>query len=162
MTNERLDIVVREPLETRHPRTPDRSAAVLDEIEKIAIRLPAHAGAIGEVAGPDEKQRRAPGSSSVRAVTGRAERDEQPLAAPRADVRLRRLEEPRHRGGKEPDRNERDAEHDDRSARHAGNIGVEPGTGKDRGSICASKRPAKCRVLDTGTSNNVLTGRRSP
>src|SRR5439155_25158046 len=62
----RLDLLVREmEPEAGHPRLADRRAAVLDELEQVLVGVSTHPRRVGEIARPDQEERRAPRAAAV-------------------------------------------------------------------------------------------------
>jgi hypothetical protein len=66
--------------ERRHARSPDRGAAVLDQVEEIPFGVPRYAGGIGDVDRAHQEEGRAPRAPAILAVARDAVRVVQALA----------------------------------------------------------------------------------
>jgi hypothetical protein len=69
VAHQRTDVVVGKVIaEGRHAGAADGGPAVLDDVEEVLVGVRRRAGGVGEVAGAEQEQRRAPGATAVAAV----------------------------------------------------------------------------------------------
>src|SRR5688572_2770171 len=74
-------VIVQRCAEGRHPRPPERSTAVLDDVEEVLIAVCPHSRGIGKVPGADEEERGTPGALAIDPMAGGAEAQVQALGA---------------------------------------------------------------------------------
>ena len=112
--HQELDVGVVDVIaECRNLRPADRGAALLDDVEEIAVGLTT--ASLSQIARLQQEERRPPGPAPVHAVTLDAVRVEQPLAARGAGRRPRVRQEPRRTTRKRPDAADRNHQRNDRT-----------------------------------------------
>src|SRR5437588_12310434 len=115
-----FDVAVGEVIaEGGHARPPDRRAAVLDDVEEVAIGLAARA--LGEVAGAQEEKGGAPGAPAVAPVALDAVGVEEALAARGPGRWARIAQQPCQSAGEDADAEQSGGEDDEGSAHLTGN-----------------------------------------